>query len=297
MNTVQAAQRLSRNLVFETPGKATAGQLQELAECLARAIDIFYELAPPVYRKTTISVQVGGSRTVSVDVANGATAASSGTPFLASDRGKSIVFGDHGIYNEIVSTTGWLDAYQGAGGVVSATIWNDAVLFDDTSFERIVSEPVRMTDGVRLWRDDSLCGLHTLSSRWDRQIGAPERYAIDLVGDSQSADTEPLAILRVEPIPAAATTLRFDVMLSAVRYGVSAMVRTQKGLPMSERDIVSIILPLARGLLAESGLWDPGKGMTVDSALRQADTARALAAKKPAYLARPRHKVGTPYGY
>lgn len=297
MNTVQAAQRLSRNLVFETPGKATAGQLQELAECLTQAIDLFYELAPPIYRRTTISAQVGGSKTVMVNVADGATEASSGAPFMASDRGKSVVFSDHGIHNEIVSTTGWLDPYRGAGGSVSATVWDDVVLFNDTSFERIVSEPKRMTDGVRLVRDDDLNQHCNLGSRWDRGTGEPTRYALDPVGDTQSGESDPLAILRVDPIPAAPLTIRMDVDISSVRYGVGAMVRIKKGLPMTERDVVSIVLPLAREYLADGGLWDETKGMTAEAARRMGNTARLLATRKPAYLVRPRHRVGTPAGY
>jgi len=309
MKTTELVRKIIRRLNVNDWGALPLDGRMEVVDCINSALQRLYSELPSQYRITTISSTLQAPATQDIDVVNGSnetllSSGPSGVPFTDEQRGSTVVIGDDPQFNEIVSNTQILDAYQGSTGNVTATIYNDAVPIWDRDIVRIVDEP-RLNNGTTLYRIENLVNeLLTVdgfvagvnSNRMShRQTGSPIRYLIDMVGHSQSdGSTEPIVILRVDPMPEKAYTIRFDAELSPMRVRFSHL-QEPVSLPVPDNMVEGMLLPLCYDELTASPYW--GNDKTIPLIQRNAEKALIMAQRATAYFAKPANRVRTKPGF
>jgi hypothetical protein len=309
MKTTELVRKIIRRLSVNDWGALPLDGRMEMVDAINAGLQRLYDALPSQYRITTISTALQAPVTQNLDVVKGGndvllSAGPSGVPFTTAQRGSTVVIGDDPQFNEVVSNTQILDQYQGTTGSVQATIYGDAVPIWDRDIVRIVTEP-QLSNGSTLYRvtnlvdqllniDGVVSGINS-NRQSKRQIGTPSRYVIDLVGHSQSdGSTEPVVILRVDPMPDKLYTLRFEAELSPMRITFNHL-QQPVNLPVPDNMIESMLLPLCIAELTMSAYWADEK--TIPMAQRQAEAALGIAMRTTAYFAKPSHQIRTKPGF
>jgi hypothetical protein len=309
MKTTELVRKMIRKLSVNDWGALPLDGRMEIVDCINTGLQKLYTILPSQYRITTISSTLNAPTTLGIDVVKGQnevllSAGPSQVPFTYAQRGSTVVIGDDPLFNEIVSTTSILDAYQGTSGSVTSTIYGDAVPIWDRDIIRMVSDPI-LNDGTRLARlndvsqliigQQGYLGSINENRMSQRQIGRPQYYTIDLVGHSQSdGSTEPVVILRVDPMPSQLYTIRFEAELSPMRITFSHL-QTPVDLPIPDYMVESMLLPICIGELTMSSYWADEK--TIPMAEKQAAIAIDIARRQTSNFALPRNFVRTKPGY
>ena len=115
-------------------------QALELLDAINAGLNRYYRYANDKYKRTTATELLLAPVTRSITISADATQ-TTGSPFLLSERGKSVVIAGDSQFNEIVATNQILRPYQGAGGTVAATIYSDAVAIRNFYVERLATHP------------------------------------------------------------------------------------------------------------------------------------------------------------
>lgn len=297
MNTVELAHRLTRHLDVADIGNLSARSKQELAGEITAGLMEFYENVPNVWSRTTFSFRIPASRTVTVSVTNGSNSASN-VPFLPDERGRTVVFGgDKSEWNEIVSTSQFLDVYPGNTGDVSAVIYPDAIAIREKIIKRIVSDPRLHNNGWVLTRDDSVSRSGDSRRYWNhagwRRFGSPIRYGVEYGGQSQGSDA--VTILRLDPIPIEQDVIRFeaDYYPSPVLF---SDISEPREIPVADGHANLILIPLIEERLIGCSMWN-GSEKAERSIEKQAQRARIEMARMTPDFARSRNKLRTKAGW
>lgn len=305
MNTKQLAHRILRHCSPRDPSALTLDQRQEVTGAISSGVSKFFRLAPAKLKRTTASFVLPAPVTVSLAVTAGAQTVDAGNPFTQDQRGASLVIDGDANRNEIVSRNGFLNAYQGATGTRSATIYGDAIPIHSRLFERAITDPmlllgngaVEKLDRVQL---DHGIGRYSLSSfeyGWggDLHLGVPRHYGIQHGGGSHASDLH--FLLRVHPQPSTSYVVQFEVEASPETYGADALAGGSVDLPLSDEQIESILLPLCESEMIHSTLWAPKNDRAEKGILEARDQALSLIQLLPRDHGRPVGTVGTPYGW
>lgn len=311
MTTVELAQHLLPVSQVPDLNRATPAQAQELALIMTQAVQEYFRIAPVCHRRSTLSERRPAAETLSVTVTNG-SATVSGTPFLARQRGCSIRFPD-GQWNEIVAPNQLLHDVPQASGTYACTVYNDALAFDDFQIDRVMTDPeiVQESNGASYllspWLPvgsrsvsrpsvlDLLMVGDAIPQRQHDTASWPTHYWAEHVGGSIAVSGDALFQFRFWPAPTEAYTVIFDAEILPDTYRI-ASVTTPTTLPVPDGHAQLLLVPLARGRLARSYLFDPetvGKSDLLDAA----DEARAGIAALPAVFGPSHLTVATEAGW
>tara|TARA_R110000772_G_scaffold143235_1_gene252757 strand:- start:26905 stop:27822 length:918 start_codon:yes stop_codon:yes gene_type:complete len=282
MTSSEIAWRLLRHCEPQDPTALTLSQASELMGSLSFAMSEFFRYAPAKMRRTSASAILEAPITkTGLAVVNNATGVTSGNPFTTAQRGATVALSGDPILNEVVSTTGWLNAYQGITGTKTATIYGDCIAIQSRLMEKLVSDPWIHLEGggstpLRRARNEQAMNGAGMSEWWDwrdsLKTGRPTQYAIQSAGISRGSDA--YFLLRVSPMPEVRTIIRFEADVAPDSFDHTNVFQVPVDLPLSEDQIESMIIPLCEKRLLTSTLY---KGM--DSGLKAEIRAAGADAK------------------
>lgn len=267
MTTIQLAARLARHL--STPDLATMpGPAQlDIVDAINAAIGEVFPMLPGHYRRTTCSETLKTPRTVNFAFSARYDTELTSSPFLTSETGCTVRLGDDQRDNEITAANAVLDGYLGSAFSGTATIYHDAAgIFEvvERVTGRVVAEKL---DGTR-----TLLSHNPEIRRYKRQIGTPTEYMLDPVGAVQGS--EPVALLRVHPMPDVDYIIRFDAELSSIHVTWAQIQGAGVNIPVPNRIAESSLLPIAREKLTASTFW--GQADAIPAIRAMAQSGRAL---------------------
>ena len=303
MNTLQIARRLLRHCQPRDLSALSLDQRQEVLGAIISGTGQYFAIAPVEMRRTTASYLIAAPTTVSIEVTHGSAVVASGTPFTAMQRGCTIQIGSDARLNEIVSTTGFLDAWPGESGIVTATIYGDAIPIHDRQVERLLSDPILVLANGGSRRLTKVSLDHDIARVSDGagdistptySGGEPTRYAIQRGGVSRASDLN--MSIRLWPLPSAAATARFEMLASPEAWGLETLEDTPEDLPLSNEHLERLVLPLCEEVMLTSSMWKADDAVT-----RRIETAAARARQQLPLIAatsgRPRGRIRTRPGF
>lgn len=299
VTTVYVARMATRHLSAKDPSSMSPGQKAELIEAINAALFEYFEEADDNYKRTTATELLLAPVERSVTIESSATTVT-GNPFLASERGKSILIPDDPDYNEIVATNQLLRPFRGTGGTVTATIYSDAVAIRNFQVERIVTDPKIVDHGRRLIYEDrdqvAEEGNIFYRATASRQLGDPVRYSVAYVGGSlATGDDDAVMVIFIDPIPTAALTIEFDILIRAATFGIEAL-ESPSYLPIDRSVFSRQFLPLVEFQLMRSSMW-AGTDLASKMILEEYGRATGSIQKLADEFAKPRRSIGTRRGF
>lgn len=265
------------------------GQLA-VCDAINTATTEWYDLAPPIYRRGTLSFTLPAPAVVSgVAVTQGSPTLGAAV-FTNDQRGCTVLLDGDPNPNRVEGPDSLLDAYLGTASTVQARVYSDAALFGSGVFASLVGEPLLLradnSHPLALTRDDRLQDR----SQHRCRIGRPDSYTIGPVAlPGASGD---LFALFVHPLPEVACVVRVDADLRPLQFTIDDLTRSVD-LPVPEHHCLPILLPLAAAALADHAAryWRQGATVPDDSAARE--RLRNL----PRDFGTPEHAIGTPIGW
>lgn len=301
MTTAEAAFRILRHASVTDLAALTISQAAEVAGALSVAVGTFFKYGPKILRQTSASTILPAPVTVSgLSIAAGALEVTTGTPFTTGQRGSSLrIDGDQG-RNEIVSTVGWLNPYQGSTGAgKTATVYGDCVSISSRLIERLVSDPW-IIDGGNAHSDDirrlvRVRDEHEMPGGLSVVEGKPEYYAFQPTGQSRGATAQYL--FRVWPAPSRQLVIRFEAEMAPDMIDFLALAQTPVELPFSDEHMETIILPLAEAELLASTLMDEVNDRVTATLRAREARAMQMIRMLPKNYGKPAGRIGTRRGY
>lgn len=312
MTTVELANHLMPYVTFRDPAECQAWEAQELGLVMSQAVQEWFSLAPAHWRRTTLSRQQPAPETIAVEIANN-SATAVGAPFTAAQRGCTIFIEGDPRPNEITGPSTLLYPFIGASGTaLSATVYYDCVPFPDFLIERVVTHPeviTAMGQSLRLYPIDH--GSRTIQvprmgaaftsftepSRRTDKAEHPTGYWLEPIGGSIQVAVDGVFQIRMWPLPTAEVLIQMDAEVLPIAYRI-ADVTTVATLPVPDSLCHRLLVPLARGILADSPIFDL---KTRGSQISGLKTRQATAEKQIAELAgtwsASTQTFGTPDGW
>ncbi len=308
MTTVELAQHLLSVTALNDVATAPAREKQDLALVMTQAVATYFALAPAIYRRTAISRRLEAPETMSIDLENGSNVVAD-DPFLNSARGCSLEL-PNGQWNEIVAPGLLLHDWTGESGSYSVTIYPDALAVDDFLIEKLVSHPeatlassrsyqlhpmVANSRAVRLPYAVETGSAYGTPEKRREKDPTPTHYWPEYVGGSLQSELDAVFQMRVWPIPTQAWQMSFDAEILPLTYRV-AHLTDPSALPVPDAHAQRLLVPLAKGLLADTRLLD--RDAVPYQALKsaQARAEDAIAMLPPVFTPQPQY-IGTPAGW
>lgn len=285
VTTIEAAGRLARHMRGGDFTKLSVSEVGDIRQSMNAGLMLLYTLLPERFRRTPVSVMLGGPRNVSVDVTNG-SADLGNSPFTTDEIGQSVVVDGDANWNEITAVNALMDAYLGNTGSKNAVIYNDSALDATYSFERMVTLPT-LTEQRK-----QLLPMNARDAGWLPSIGMPRYFWVEDL--SAAIGGEPRFVVRVFPAPDRAYNLKIVLSLWPSRNSLADLI-TPKRLYVPDEFYESVYIPLCLGHLTLSPAW--GNPDSIKGILAAAADARGLAVMQPGQTSVPKNRVETPCGY
>ena len=310
MTSVEIARRATRHLTVSDPSAMAPEEAIQILDAINGALNRYFRYADDQYKRTTATERLLAPVTrtgISIDE-NGTTL--TGGSFLQSERGKSVVIPGDAQYNEIVATDQVLRPFIGSGGAsnVSGTIYSDAVPIRNFAVERLASHPRIIETNTTLVPISNGAGTNLNGDPWHRDTGAwynnttsrrqgePTVYMVSYVGGSiDTADEDAVMIVHIDPVPAQALTIEFDIIIRAINLDIASLV-TPVALPIHESVFADTFFPLIEGALTASDLWKADPRMTERILDRETKALRDIRLLPKAFH-NPTRRVGTVRGF
>lgn len=291
MTIVQLAQRLASRYLAAGELNLLPGDAQiALCDAVNAATTLFYNLAPPIYQRGTLSFSLPAPVTINgVQVTPNSSDLGSAV-FSDEQRGCSVQITGDPNWNEVVEAGALMNAYLGATARTDAQalLYSDTALCGSGVFAGIVGEPqvfgVDHPKGRPLRRDDSLHALRP------RRIGPPDSYSI--LPTALPGSSESLFALRVHPMPETACVVRVGVDLRPLQFCPDDLTRAVD-LPIPDHLCLLVLLPMAANVLQDTAARHWRQGATPPNQAAAIEQINRL----PNTFATPENYVGTPTGW
>ena len=287
MTVFSFIQRLARDLVQTNPANFTAEERQQVIDCTNASLQRMHDLAPDHSKVTAISLYLGAPKQISIDVTQGSHAF---TGYVATDADLycTIKVDGDDIENQIVGYGELLQPYTGATGTVNATIYYDAVALP-AQYSDIASNPRYADTQIQLLQG-SFPQRHRLLYRF--AIGDPECWMVE--ANAQQDDFR--SVFRVDRLPTREIRLKATARLAPPRILFLDSLSANSMLPIRPEHVESYLLPMVRGMLAETSIWrDKETRSTASKRGEEAEMRYEMMI--PKQNATPSNQVGTPVGF
>jgi hypothetical protein len=230
MNSLQLAQRLSRNLSVDDPANPSADALLDVLAAANAGIAAFYRELPAIYRRTTVSATLKQPQALNVVFQAKYSNKVGADTFSAGMFGCTVRLGQGPTDNIVTGPDSVLDDWIYDTLAMAAVVYFDAVPF--------TAPILRIIDDVRLYPSNGARyrvlrryeGPHRRHHPWSyytgyvgepfveggansSAIGAPNWYRIEPVGQVRGGT--PPFLMQVSPMPSADFTIRFEAELGA----------------------------------------------------------------------------------
>lgn len=248
MNSVSFASRLLRDLKEVDLATVTADTRLTILDAINGALQKLHALTPHIYKETQGSIYVAAPETITLTVANGSNDIT-GYAFTDDQRNCTIRIDGDPVDNQIVSASSLLHPYLGASGSVSATIYHDAVEMPEP-YEELIGRP-RNLSGSREFL--ALLTDRSILEYQSKTVGDPDRFWVEANAVNQVPNAP--AVIRFDSLPGQAIRYQCRFTLAPSRINLTALVSPGTKLPIREEHVEIYLLPIARGILADSELW------------------------------------------
>jgi hypothetical protein len=290
MKIAAFTKRLMRDLREQDPAQMTADTRLELLDAINGTIQQVNSLAPFHSRITTAALELAAPVSVTLAVEKGSNQF---TGYLATDADLYCTIridGDgDGADNQLTGSGDLLFGYAGETGTVQATIYHDALTLPQTIAE-ITGQPMLIENRTELIQDAG----REMRGYQRRAVETPRYWWVE--PNAMISNPPSPAIFRVNSLPPVLTRIEVEVLASPARIRLEDMLAGDVSIPFRDDVIESYLLPITRGVLAESELWRNNDTRT--SAIKRGESAlSAYATLTSAFLTTPEHRCGTPRGF
>lgn len=286
MKVFALVQRLARDLTQTNPLALTAEERQTVQDCINAALQKLHDYAPDHSKAIPISLSLAAPTNISIGVSEGMNTFT-GYSITSDDQYCTIRIDGDGVDNQVIADGTLLYPYAGTTGTVTATIYHDAIALDET-YAAIISNPRYLDTNVELGQG-FIPDRYRLAYRL--AIGDPESWIVE-----ENAYSSARAVFRVDRLPTGLIRLKAKALLAPPRVSFTDTIGTTADIAMRVEHIESYLLPMIRGLLAETSLWRDV--LTRKRAMDKGDNAALeYSVMVPKSLTTPANTVGTPIGY
>lgn len=290
MRVIALANRLVRDLSDKSFADITADTRLAMLDAINGGLQKLHAIAQPYSKETVGGFMLAAPVTISIGVTED-SAFVTGADFTADQLYCTIRIDGDDIDNQIVAENELLHPYTGATGTVSAVVYSDAVVMPE-QYSELLTDPHCMDTGR------TLVQLAVDRSPWwtnlSKAVGEPSFYRVEPNAVNQAPPAP--AVIRVDSLPSEKLRYQARFTLAPPRLKFSDMLATDVEVPAREEHCEAYLLPIARGLLADSELWRNKDTRT--SAKNAADSAEsAFSRYAQATIVTPNNRVGTRIGY
>lgn len=288
MNSISFASRLLRDLKERDLASITADTRLTVLDAINGSLQKIHSLSPHIHKETTGSIFLAAPSTISIGVTNGSVEVT-GYAFTDEQRYCTIRVDGDPVDNQIMAGAELLHPYMGSTGTVNATIYYDAVQMPEP-YEELIGDPRSITNNKIVTKLTDL-GLLKYGTK---ALGTPERYWVEANALIQVPDSP--AVIRFDMLPSQAMRYQARFTLAPSRIKLTDLTAPGVKLPIREEHVELYLLPIARGILADSEMWrDPE---TRASAKNEAGAAEAkYESLTISTLATPQNRSGTKFGF
>lgn len=290
MKIISFAQRLLRDLKFKALADMDNVARLELLDAINGGLQALNALAPNHTKETKASLVLPAPTSISIAVEAG-SAEFTGYTVDEADLYCTVRIDGDGVDNQITGSGMLLHPYGGITGTVNATIYHDAALIGD-GFEALVGQPFVLETRKFL---TPYPGTSPIFSYWsERQAKAPCFYVIE--GNGRNNNPPAPKVFRVESLPERLYRLQVGAKLAPARVGFADLNNDTAEVPFRPDHVELYLLPVCRGILADSAHWEDKEGKGDARAGSENAKANYSALVSP-YVSTPQNAVGTPYGF
>jgi len=286
MKVFALVQRVARDLTQTNPLAFTAEERQTVQDCINASLQKLYDYAPDHSKTVPISLSLAAPTAITIGVTQGFTTFT-GYSITSEDQYCTIVIDGDAVDNQVIADGTLLHPYAGPTGTATAIIYHDAIALDDT-YAAIISNPRYLDTNVELGQG-AYPDRYRLAYRF--AVGEPESWIVEA-----NAYSSMRAVFRVDRLPLTLTRLKAKALLAPPRVSFTDTIDQTADIAMRVEHIESYLLPMVRGLLAETSLWRDG--LTRKRAMDKGDNAALeYNIMVPKTLTTSANTVGTPEGF
>lgn len=287
MKAIAFANRLMRDLKEKSINDLTADTRLELLDAINGGLQKMHAIAASESKTTTVSIALDAPATISIGVTNGSTT-TTGTAFTSDQIYRTVQVAGDSIENQITGTNSLLHPYGGVTGTVAATIYCDCMAIPEP-YSEIVGDPRVLEDGFRLTN-------FKIERDWNttRAIRRPIFYWMEPNAANQNPPAP--AVMRFDSLPDKLYRLECRATLAPARIAFTDLLAPDTDIPLRAEQVESYLLPIARGLLANSEMWrDESTKAGAESKANAALAAYELLT--PRTLSTPNNRARTKAGF
>lgn len=267
MNTMQLAQRAMGIIgMGGDPASIPADKANTLVGVINSAITRYYVYAPGSRKTTPVTSYLAGPTNVSLTLTQGQSGFTGFSP--AAERvGDTVLIGTRRCV--LGFGPNFREPWPLASGTYTGVLYDDVVP---------ISSPLRTIQGSVIFNEYArlrYVGETPLTSDIvfaSRKTGNPEFYSVENLGDSVGSSVR--ALLRIFPVPAEATTIRFTATIEPQVITLSNL-QTPITMFLPDSDIEAFIVPFMAAEMATGILW-PEKLTRDPAILRGKETEQLL---------------------
>lgn len=293
MTTIELMHRIGRRARGGDFTLLSMTEQVDLLDSANNAIQHIYNALPIYFKEQTVGFLLPLPRDVTFTATQYSNQLSSDV-FAPDEFGRSVVLEGDSAWNQVVGPSTMLNPYMGATGVVTGKVYGDAVWSDRYPFDRIIGDPKFSVTNPGVWGTQILRRGQPDYWRYQQQIGRPQTWWIQPLGNSQG--NEPLLVLRVAPAPASAYAIDVRLAFWAKRLLLSDLTSAST-LPIPDQFLETALLPLAIRALMNTPIWQ-SRGAEDDKTVKEnAADAIAFLKNQPGQVGAPDNRSGTPIGF
>lgn len=316
MKTTILFQQALPYLTFETLDVVPQEAQALLISRLNAAVSDWFANAPDRFKFERAPTRLTAPTTVSVSPVKDSTTLAIAA-FDADEIGRTVVIAGDTTQNMVVGPSRLILPYTGdtPASPVTATLYDDVIVFFDEAVERVVSRITCRETGLvidqfhplgdvtkaptaqgltiswnSVWLGSYFCARTTASH--------PRAYSLENLALSQiQADQESFQdsfLLRLDPIPTAVTTLDMEISRQPRAFKIEDF-RTPKIIPVPDSLVATTLFPMFLGRLTSTPYWKNEK--LVPSITAEAADGKRRTREISAHRARPNTRIRTQAGF
>ena len=287
MKALAFANRLMRDLKEKSINDLTADTRLELLDAINGGLQKLHLVAAWQSKATSVSIPLDAPVSVAIGVSLGSTT-TTGPEFTADQLDRTVVITGDAIENQITGIHSLLHPYGGASGTVTAKIYCDCVAIPEP-YSEIVGDPRVMEDGYRLTNFQP-------ERDWNsaRCIRRPRYFWMEANAANQNSPAP--FVIRFDSLPDKLYRLECMAMLAPARISFTDLLAPDTDIPLRAEQVEAFLLPVSRGLLANSELWRNAETRPA----AKAEAAQALSEYellKPKSLSTPNNRARIKRGF
>lgn len=293
MTTVQLFQRIGRRARGNDFTKLGLTEQGDIAEAANSALMQVYNALPPYLREITEGFVLPAPKAITVTATKYSNVVSSDA-FDPTWIGRTVILDGDPTWNIIIDTSRVLSPFLGVSGVVSGTVYGDAIYSERYPFDRVIGNPTFSNQTLTPLVNFSLSRSNSAPLNWifGQSVGMPQGWWPMMMGNSQGS--EPLLVLRFAPAPDQDYGINIRMSYWPKRLTM-ADYDNNTTLTVPDQYWEAAVLPIARRELMSSPIWDTRPDD--DKIIERAAEAIQYLKMQVSQVVAPNNRIYTPIGF